>query len=134
MSALLQLPLEPALLEGKTRAELLTYCQQAGLKATAWKRDRMYGALTGAEPAEVKAPKVAVIADQLERREAGADAAKALEERLKRTGRCLSTACRDACGAYEAGGKDAFHWQLCACGHTQWSHAKGEADEAPLPS
>ncbi len=125
----LTLPLPTEALAGKTRADLLELCRQAGFKATAWKRERMAAALTGAE--EPPAPKANVLAGQLdkrrEERETGDQAvAKALANRLKRTGACQSTVCAIQCQQYEEGHKDAFHWQLCTCGHTQWAHAVAE--------
>lgn len=128
MTTTLTLPVEAAHLEGKSRAELLEYCKQAGLKATAWKRDRMHAVLTGVVDKTETTPVTAVIAEQLERRETGDLAKRALELRLKRTGRCLSTVCDALCESYLAGVKDAFGWQLCECGHTQWAHADEEAE------
>lgn len=128
-------PLEPSELAGKTRADLLEMCRARGLKATAWKRDRMFAALTGQDEAMAPAPKKNVLASQLERKrdeaESG-DAAvrKAQENMAKRTGKCLSTVCLLQCQAYEKGHKDAFHWQLCSCGHTQWAHAVAEPGAA----
>lgn len=123
--------MDPSELTGKTRAELLEMCQARGLKASGWKRDRMYSALTGAEAPE--STKKNVLADQLdkrrEERETGDQVvAKALANRLKRTGRCLSTVCELECQGYEEGARDAFHWQLCTCGHTQWAHAEAEPE------
>lgn len=117
-------------IEGKTRAELLEMCRARGLAATAWKKERMEQALlTGEQPARRPAREPAqraAIAEQLEERESGAEAAKALASRLLRTGRCLSTTCEIGCQGYEEGARDAFRWQLCTCGHTQWAHEKQE--------
>jgi hypothetical protein len=122
--------IDPAELEGKTRAELLELCRARGLKATAWKRDRMAAALTGQDEPVEKTPKANVLAGQLEakrleREDPGAEARKARESRLKRNGACQSrNGCR--CEAYEYARRDAFHWELCSCGHTQWAHAVAE--------
>lgn len=122
-------------LQGKTRAELLTFCQSRGFKATAWAKDRMLAALTGQdEPVESK-PKKNVLAGQLEKRRDDAGSLDAERRKIKeqlalRTGHCLSkNGCK--CEAYVPGGHDAFHWPVClTCTHTQHSHA--EVDQ-PAP-
>lgn len=122
--------MDPAELEGKTRAELLELCRSRGLKATAWKRDRMFAALTGQDEPVEKAPKKNVLADQLdarrEERSGEADAKKARENMLKRTGACQSTVCRAGCQEFELGEKDAFGWTMCLCGHTMWAHSPAD--------
>jgi hypothetical protein len=122
-------PLEPSELAGKTRAELLELCRARGLKATAWKRDRMHAALTG-QDVPVPEPRKNVLAGQLEaRREengSGSDARRAAENREKRTGACQSLACSYGCEAYAFERRDAFGWHTCVCGHTQWGHAAGD--------
>ena len=130
MTDTLTIPLEPATIAGKTRAELLNLCRAVGLKATAWKRDRMAAVLTGEEQLPTPAAKADVKLTKPAPRplaeEGDAARKRALENRLKRTGKCLSTVCELACSAYEEGRLDAFHWQLCTCGHTQWAHAVPE--------
>jgi hypothetical protein len=123
--------MDPAELEGKTRAELLELCRARGLKATAWKRGRMEAALTGQDEPVEKTPKANVLAGQLEKRreerENGDAAAKrARENMLKRTGACQSTVCKAGCQAFELGEKDAFGWTMCLCGHTMWAHSPAD--------
>ena len=121
---------DPAELEGKTREQLLGMCREAGLAATAWKRGRMLAVLTGAEPApepkrrEANGVNLTNPAPRPLAEEGEAARRKALEQRQKRTGACQSTTCAMECPAYEEGRLDAFHWQLCTCGHTQWAHAE----------
>lgn len=113
-------------LAGMTRAQLLEICREKGHKATGWKRDQMLAVLESGEAPAAKA-KPNVLAAQMEQRETNDQAVlKAREHMLARTGRCVATVCRAACQSYEAAGKDAFNWQLCDCGHTQWAHAQGE--------
>jgi hypothetical protein len=120
---------DPADLEGRTREQVLALCREAGLAATAWKRGRMVAVLTGAEPAPSPRARAVKITEPAERAPASADAAvylaKVLEQRRSRTGPCQATTCRAACQAYEEGARDAFRWQLCSCGHTQWAHETG---------
>ena len=123
--------MDPAELEGKTRAELLELCRARGLKATAWKRDRMHAALTGQDEPVEKAPKKNVLAGQLEKRRDDAGSLDAERRKIKeqlalRTGHCLSkNGCK--CGAYVHGARDAFNWEICVeCGHCRWTHATVE--------
>ena len=124
--------LEKSELEPLTREQILEKCREAGLAATAWKRGRMIAVLTGEEPApEPKARrsegvKLTAPAPRPLSEDGDHAAKKALESRLKRTGACESLTCAIGCQGYEEGRKDAFHWQLCTCGHTQWAHAVGE--------
>lgn len=112
--------LDPGALEGKTRAELLDLCKARGLKASAWKRDRMFAELTGSEAPAAPVARENKLAQQLEARETVSVAS--VQARLAlRTGRCVSqSGCK--CEKYEADRKDAFGWQTCECGHTNWSH------------
>lgn len=119
-------------LEGKTRADLLELCRARGLRATGWKRDRMFAALTGGEQPAAKrqvAPSAGTV--PAAKRGDGEVAAKAREHRLQRTGACEAVVCKAACPAYEEVGKDDFGWHTCLCGHTQWAHQKTEAQAAP---
>lgn len=123
----------PEELAGKTRAQLLELCRARGLKATAWKRDQMYQALTGSlpEPPAGKAPGKNALASQLERRreaaEDGAAAAKKAKEALaQRNGHCAATGC--TCPSYQPVWRDAFGWECCHdCRHTRWAHSPDTA-------
>lgn len=124
-------PLEPSELAGKTRADLLEMCRARGLKATAWRKEQMFAALTGQDEPVEKAPKKNVLAGQLEKRRDDAGSLDAERRKLKEqlalcTGHCLSkNGCK--CEAYVPGDHDAFHWPIClTCSHTQHSHAKVE--------
>lgn len=142
-------PMTAEELTGKSRADLLVLCQARGLKASGWKRDRMYEALTGTGPAEVTKPDPKEVAAAIEERLDESENAQAatsnkkelaMHERLKlQTGACIAIRCR--CEGWIPGGMDANRfWNVCDdCGHTQSVHersdlpsAKKRGQDAPL--
>lgn len=126
-------------LAGKSRAELLELCKERGLKATGWKKERMLQEL-GSPAIETEKPdpeaakkaveeKQAETQDKVEAPATGKEAS--LQERMKaRTGYCAAIGC--TCESWLPEGMDVNRfWPMCACGHTQWSHApNGESRPA----
>lgn len=127
-------------LKGKSRADLLAICKERGYKATAWDKGKMLAVLTGEEAPPVskterkkkveKAIKERKSSDSDEPAATGKEAST--QERMKaRTGYCAAIGC--ACEVWLPNGMDSNRfWPTCACGHTQWVHAKPE-DKRPEP-
>lgn len=138
-------PMSPEELKGKTRAELLELCRARGMKATGWKRDRMFAELTGETPPPKPAsgPDRAAAAEAIAQKQEETEKpdsdvapkgakAKSLKERLaSRTGSCFAVGCK--CESWIPGEMDVNRlWHMCAdCTHTQWVHSVAEG---PVPS
>lgn len=156
-------PMSPEELKGKTRAELLELCRARGMKATGWKRDRMFTELTGETPPPKPAsgPDRAAAAEAVAKKQEETEkpdpeaAKKAVKEKQAETQDKVEAPATDkeaslhermkartgycaaiscACASWFPNGMDANRfWPMCDCGHTQWVHAKPE-DKRPAPS
>ena len=120
-------------LKGKSRADLLAICKERGYKATGWDKGKMLAVLTGEEapPVSKTERKKKVEKAIKERKSSGSDEPAtgketSAQERMKaRTGRCEAIGC--TCEVWLPNGMDGNRfWPTCACGHTQWVHAKPE--------